>query len=282
MRALWLWAALLLPLSTSASYWQGQPLTNEWQQYLAVSAKLLAQDAAALADAVATASAILVCAPPLADGCPGLKALSPALAATDVWPDWIGYVSSTAVYGDRGGGWALEDSELNAASLEGATPFMAQYLTAKAGQPDAILFFRMGDFYELFFKDAEIASAALGITLTKRGKHQGQDIPMAGVPVHALDGYLARLIRQGFKAAICEQLEDPKSVKGIVKRGVTEVVTPGIAHHDTLLSARSNNFLAALHTEGQQPRGAAQRVFHRQRAGQVPAPRRCIQGSQRV
>ena len=136
-------------------------------------------------------------------------------------------------------------------SLEGATPFMAQYLTAKAGQPDAILFFRMGDFYELFFKDAEIAAAALGITLTKRGKHNGDDIPMAGVPVHALDGYLARLIRQGFKAAICEQLEDPveakkRGGKAVVHRGVVRVVTPGTLTEDSLLDARGANRLAAV------------------------------------
>ncbi|WP_420478443.1 DNA mismatch repair protein MutS [Brevundimonas sp. FT23028] len=136
-------------------------------------------------------------------------------------------------------------------SVEGATPFMAQYLTAKAGQPDAILFFRMGDFYELFFRDAEIAAAALGITLTKRGKHQGEDIPMAGVPVHALDGYLARLIRQGFKAAICEQLEDPaeakkRGSKAVVQRGVVRVVTPGTLTEDSLLDARGANRLAAV------------------------------------
>jgi len=138
-----------------------------------------------------------------------------------------------------------------AASLEGATPFMAQYLTAKAGQPDAILFFRMGDFYELFFKDAEVAAAALGITLTKRGKHQGEDIPMAGVPVHAMDGYLARLIRMGHKVAICEQLEDPaeakkRGSKAVVQRGVVRVVTPGTLTEDSLLDARGANRLAAV------------------------------------
>ncbi|RZJ17334.1 MAG: DNA mismatch repair protein MutS [Brevundimonas sp.] len=132
----------------------------------------------------------------------------------------------------------------------GTTPVMAQFLAAKAGQPDAILFFRMGDFYELFFKDAEIASAALGITLTKRGKHQGEDIPMAGVPVHALDGYLARLIRQGFKVAICEQLEDPaearkRGSKAVVHRDIVRVVTPGTLTEDTLLDARGANRLAA-------------------------------------
>ena len=138
-----------------------------------------------------------------------------------------------------------------AAAIEGATPFMAQYLTAKAGQADAILFFRMGDFYELFFKDAEVAAAALGITLTKRGKHQGEDIPMAGVPVHALDGYLARLIRMGHKVAICEQLEDPAEAKkrggkAVVHRGVVRVVTPGTLTEDSLLDARGANRLAAV------------------------------------
>lgn len=138
-----------------------------------------------------------------------------------------------------------------AAALEGATPFMAQYLTAKAGQPDAILFFRMGDFYELFFKDAEVAAAALGITLTKRGKHQGDDIPMAGVPVHAMEGYLARLIRMGHKVAICEQMEDPaeakkRGSKAVVKRDIVRVVTPGTLTEDTLLDARGANRLAAV------------------------------------
>lgn len=135
--------------------------------------------------------------------------------------------------------------------MEGVTPFMAQYLTAKASVPDAILFFRMGDFYELFFKDAEIAAAALGITLTKRGKHQGDDIPMAGVPVHALEGYLARLIRQGFKAAICEQMEDPaeakkRGSKAVVRRDIVRVVTPGTLTEDSLLDARGANRLAAV------------------------------------
>jgi DNA mismatch repair protein MutS len=136
-------------------------------------------------------------------------------------------------------------------SAEGVTPVMAQFLAAKAQAPDAILFFRMGDFYELFFRDAEIAAAALGITLTKRGKHQGEDIPMAGVPVHALDGYLARLIRQGFKAAICEQLEAPaearkRGSKAVVHRDIVRVVTPGTLTEDSLLDARGANRLAAV------------------------------------
>ena len=136
-------------------------------------------------------------------------------------------------------------------SADGVTPVMAQFLAAKAQAPDAILFFRMGDFYELFFRDAEIAAAALGITLTKRGKHQGEDIPMAGVPVHALDGYLARLIRQGFKAAICEQLEAPSEArkrgsKAVVHRDIVRVVTPGTLTEDSLLDARGANRLAAV------------------------------------
>ena len=128
---------------------------------------------------------------------------------------------------------------------------MAQYLAAKAAQPDAVVFFRMGDFYELFFRDAEIASAALGIALTKRGKHHGEDIPMAGVPVHALDGYLARLIRLGHRVAICEQIETPaeakkRGSKAIVARDIVRVVTPGTLTEDSLLDARGANRLAAV------------------------------------
>ncbi|KQS57331.1 DNA mismatch repair protein MutS [Brevundimonas sp. Leaf363] len=134
---------------------------------------------------------------------------------------------------------------------EGVTPVMAQFLTAKAAQPDAIVFFRMGDFYELFFEDAEKASGVLGITLTKRGKHQGNDIPMAGVPVHAMDGYLARLIRAGFKVAVCEQMEDPSEArkrgsKAVVRRDIVRVVTPGTLTEDSLLDARGANRLAAV------------------------------------
>jgi DNA mismatch repair protein MutS len=135
--------------------------------------------------------------------------------------------------------------------MEGVTPVMGQYLAAKAQQPDAIVFFRMGDFYELFFRDAEIASGLLGITLTKRGKHQGEDIPMAGVPVHAMDGYLARLIRAGQRVAICDQIETPaeakkRGSKSIVARDIVRVVTPGTLTEDTLLDARGANRLAAV------------------------------------
>src|SRR5512147_2189630 len=131
------------------------------------------------------------------------------------------------------------------------TPMMAQYLAAKREHPDALLFYRMGDFYELFFEDAVKAAAALDIALTKRGKHDGQDIAMCGVPVHAADAYLARLIRQGFKVAVCEQIEDPaeakkRGYKAVVKRDVVRVVTPGTLTEDTLLDARRHNYLAAL------------------------------------
>ncbi len=131
------------------------------------------------------------------------------------------------------------------------TPFMAQYLAAKAEHPDALLFFRMGDFYELFFEDAERASVAVGITLTKRGQHGGEPIPMAGVPWHQAENYLSKLIRAGHKVAVCEQLEDPaeakkRGAKSIVHRGVVRVVTPGTLTEEGLLDARSANRLAAI------------------------------------
>ncbi len=125
------------------------------------------------------------------------------------------------------------------------TPMMAQYLRAKEQHPDAILLFRMGDFYEVFFEDAKLASRILGLTLTKRGQHAGDPIPMAGVPWHSVDGYVARLMDAGQRVAICEQVEDPKKAKGIVKREVTEVITPGtILESD--VSAPGNRYLAAV------------------------------------
>jgi DNA mismatch repair protein MutS len=132
-----------------------------------------------------------------------------------------------------------------------ASPLMAQYLAVKRAHPDHLLFYRMGDFYELFFEDAVRASAALAIALTKRGKHDGGDIPMCGVPVHAAEGYLAKLIRQGFKVAVCEQLEDPaeakkRGSKAVVRRDVVRIVTPGTLTEENLLDARSHNFLAAV------------------------------------
>src|SRR5262245_44974395 len=131
------------------------------------------------------------------------------------------------------------------------TPMMEQYLEMKAGHPGLLLFYRMGDFYELFFEDAEIASKALGIMLTKRGKHQGQDIPMCGVPVERADDYLHRLIAKGFRVAVCEQMEDPAKArargnKSVVRRDVVRLVTPGTLTEDTLLDARTNNYLLAI------------------------------------
>ncbi|MBM3618918.1 MAG: DNA mismatch repair protein MutS, partial [Alphaproteobacteria bacterium] len=128
---------------------------------------------------------------------------------------------------------------------------MQQYLGLKAAHPDYILFYRMGDFYELFFEDAVTASQVLDITLTRRGKHAGEDIPMCGVPFHAADNYLEKLILSGLKVAICEQVEDPaeakkRGSKSVVKRDVVRIVTPGTLTEDSLLDARSANFLASL------------------------------------
>ena len=131
------------------------------------------------------------------------------------------------------------------------TPMMAQYIEIRAANPDCLLFYRMGDFYELFFEDAATASRALGIALTKRGKHLGEDIAMCGVPVHAADEYLQKLIAQGYRVAVCEQVEDPaearrRGAKSVVRRAVTRLVTPGTLTEDSLLQSRRNNFLAAL------------------------------------
>ncbi|HEU5444211.1 MAG TPA: DNA mismatch repair protein MutS, partial [Pseudolabrys sp.] len=131
------------------------------------------------------------------------------------------------------------------------TPMMEQYQDIKAAHPDCLLFYRMGDFYELFFADAEIASRALGIVLTKRGKHLGNDIPMCGVPIERADEYLHRLIALGHRVAVCEQLEDPaeakkRGAKSVVLRNVVRLVTPGTLTEDSLLDARRNNYLLAV------------------------------------
>jgi len=136
-----------------------------------------------------------------------------------------------------------------------ATPMMAQYWEIKRAHPDCLLFYRMGDFYELFFDDARAAARALDITLTRRGRHEGEDIPMCGVPVHSAESYLARLIRQGFRVAVCEQVEDPAEArkrggKALVRRDVVRVVTPGTLTEETLLDARRHNYLAALAEAG--------------------------------
>ena len=137
------------------------------------------------------------------------------------------------------------------ATTGNVTPMMAQYLEIKANHPGALLFYRMGDFYEMFFDDAVAASAELDIALTKRGQHLGEDIPMCGVPVHSAEGYLLTLIRKGFRVAVCEQLEDPaeakkRGSKSVVKRDVVRLVTPGTLTEDSLLDARRHNFLAAF------------------------------------
>jgi len=127
------------------------------------------------------------------------------------------------------------------------TPLMKQHKDIKAKYPDAVLLFRVGDFYETFSEDAHIASRVLGITLTKRSNGAASSVDLAGFPHHALETYLHKLVKAGYRVAICDQLEDPKSVKGIVKRGVTELVTPGVATSDKLLEHKTNNFLAALY-----------------------------------
>ncbi|WP_454623925.1 DNA mismatch repair protein MutS [Bradyrhizobium cenepequi] len=139
----------------------------------------------------------------------------------------------------------------NAEAPARVTPMMEQYLEIKAANQGLLLFYRMGDFYELFFEDAEIASKALGIVLTKRGKHQGMDIPMCGVPVERAEDYLHRLIAAGHRVAVCEQSEDPATArargnKSVVKRDVVRLVTPGTLTEDTLLDARTNNYLLAI------------------------------------
>ena len=148
-----------------------------------------------------------------------------------------------------GGGASPEDAPISRG--HSVTPMMEQYIEIKAANPDCLLFYRMGDFYELFFDDAEVASHALGIVLTKRGKHLGRDIPMCGVPIERADEYLHRLIALDHRVAVCEQLEDPaearkRGAKSVVRRDVVRLVTPGTLTEDSLLDARRNNYLLAL------------------------------------
>src|SRR5579885_1967894 len=128
---------------------------------------------------------------------------------------------------------------------EPSTPLMRQYAAVKKEHPTALLFFRLGDFYELFFDDAVVAAKELQITLTSRNKEKGIAVPMCGVPYHAAEGYIGKFIRKGFKVAICEQMEDPRQAKKLVRREVTRVVTPGTAADAHLLAPRENNFLVA-------------------------------------
>ena len=134
---------------------------------------------------------------------------------------------------------------------------MQQYDEAKQACGDALLFFRMGDFYELFFEDAKIAARALGLTLTSRDKNSDNPVPMAGFPHHQVEGYLSKLITQGYRVAICEQVEDPKKAKGLVKRDITRVVTPGTLTDDALLDPRESNYLAAVAVAKKQKSGSA-------------------------
>src|SRR5438552_5092200 len=131
------------------------------------------------------------------------------------------------------------------------SPLMEQYQAIKRDHPDAFLFFRLGDFYEMFFEDAVEGARLLGLTLTSRNKHDPEPIPMCGVPWHQRDAYIARLLRLGRKVAVCDQLSDPAASKGLVERGVTEVLTPGSITGDTFLDAHANNFLAALWPAGE-------------------------------
>src|SRR5271155_3021442 len=148
---------------------------------------------------------------------------------------------------------AFESPSASAPSTEPQrlTPMMAQYFEIKTANPDCLLFYRMGDFYELFFEDAEIASRALGIVLTKRGKHEGEDIRMCGVPIERADDYLQRLIGLGHRVAVCEQLEDPaeakrRGPKSVVRRDVVRLVTPGTITEERLLEPGRANLLVAI------------------------------------
>src|SRR5688572_26120789 len=141
---------------------------------------------------------------------------------------------------------ASEDPEVSR-----TTPMMSQYLELKAANPGVLLFYRMGDFFELFFEDAEIASRALGLALTRRGKHRGEDIPMCGVPVRSADDYLHKLIRLGHRVAICEQTEDPEEArkrggKALIRREIVRLVTPGTLTEESLLEPARHNYLLSL------------------------------------
>jgi DNA mismatch repair protein MutS len=142
---------------------------------------------------------------------------------------------------------AVHRSMIKSATAETETPLMKQYNSFKAKYPDAILLFRVGDFYETFSTDAKIAAGVLGIVLTRRSNGKATEVELAGFPHHALDTYLPKLVRAGYKVAVCDQLEDPKLAKGIVKRGVTEMVTPGVVTGDNILQTKANNFLASVY-----------------------------------
>src|SRR5688500_12216006 len=144
------------------------------------------------------------------------------------------------------GGHLIRDWSIPSSMSAEHTPLMRQFFTAKAEHPDVLMFFRMGDFYELFYDDARKAARLLDITLTQRGNSAGQPIPMAGVPVHAYEGYLARLVALGESVAICEQIGDPAQSKGLVERKVVRIVTPGTVTDEALLDERRDTLLMAV------------------------------------
>src|SRR5499427_151351 len=145
---------------------------------------------------------------------------------------------------------SARETSLGSSELSQHTPMMQQYLRIKAEHPHALLFYRMGDFYELFYEDARRAARLIDITLTSRGQSAGQPIPMAGVPYHSVDTYLARLVRKGESVALCEQIGDPAKSKGPVERQVVRVVTPGTVTDDALLEQRRETLLAAVARRG--------------------------------
>ena len=149
---------------------------------------------------------------------------------------------------------------------------MKQYYAVKNKYPDAVLLFRVGDFYETFGEDAIKASGILGITLTRRANGSASFVELAGFPYHSLDTYLPKLVRAGQRVAICEQLEDPKLTKNIVKRGITELVTPGVSIDDNVLEHRENNFLASVHIEKNTRRCGVSRYLD----GRIPYCRRFV------
>ncbi len=130
--------------------------------------------------------------------------------------------------------------------MENLSPAMRQYRHFKQQHPDCILFFRMGDFYETFYEDAKTCSKVLGLTLTSRDKGSDNPVPLAGVPYHAIDGYLKKMLQAGYRVAVCEQVEDPKTAKGVVKRDIVRIVTPGTLTDDMLLEDKKDNFLCAI------------------------------------
>ena len=136
--------------------------------------------------------------------------------------------------------------------MSSTTPMMRQYLEIKSQYPDAILFFRLGDFYEMFMEDAVTASRVLDITLTSRNKGAVEEVPLCGIPYHSCQPYIARLVENGYKVAVCEQVEDPKVAKGIVKREVVRVVTPGLVVDTDTLKPKENNYLMALAPDGEE------------------------------